>query len=687
MALKTYTWETGDYAYQSWSNGYKIHLTLTEESTSTANNTSLVSYKFWISNTGNNRFIDDNWSWSISIGGKTIAINNFDFYVYPYNVTQTIASGQITVTHNSDGSLNMPYNVSVPNVKASNKYGVPAMALSGTWELTNIPRQATILTAPNFTDADNPTITYSNPAGNSVTSLEAAIYNVSGTQSYVPYQSISKTASSHTFYLTEAERKNLLNAVKTGDSVSVSFYVRTVIGGVTYLSTPITKTFSINDANPKITASVVDTNAATIALTGDSSKLIRYYSNAYATMTAEAKTGASIDESLYIIRNGENTGYGDSYTFNNVENNVFTFSAEDSRGNIGTSTVAPTMVNYIKPTCSIENTKPDASGNMDVQCTGSYFNGSFGAVANTLTVKCRYKNPSGSYSDWYSMTVTKNGNYYGAYTSFTIPNFDYQAVYTFECQAEDKLETVSATPISVKSMPVFHWSEDDFVFEVPVTFNAGVNYSTTSTANDTDQTINGDLHVTGDLRLKGDGNYGNTLRFGDSNYCYITEATDDVMTIKASRINLDANGIYAYGEALKVCKADRWTPTLNQSSAVSSYSVQEGWYQKVGQCVTIGFQIKATIKSGYDTSSLSITGVPFTPVYAAFGGGVAHNINISGGFNFEGWSLGTDSSISARLQPCNNTAAGNLNIASTSYYPSGGGTVTLAGTICYWANS
>ena len=682
MALKTYTWETGDYAYQSWSNGYKIHLTLTEESTSTANNTSLVSYKFWVSNGSNNRFYDDGWSWSISIGGQTIAIKNFNFYVYPYNVTQTIASGQITVTHNSDGSLNMPYNVSVPNVKASNKYGMPAMSLSGTWALTNIPRQATILTAPNFTDADNPTITYSNPAGNSVTSLEAAIYNASGTQSYVPYQSISKTASSHTFYLTEAERKNLLNAVEEGDSISVRFYVRTVIGGVTYLSTPITKTFSINDANPKITASVVDTNAATIALTGDSSKLIRYYSNAYATMTAEAKPGASIDESLYIIRNGENTGYGDSYTFNNVENNVFTFSAEDSRGNIGTATVTPTMVNYIKLTCSIENTKPDASGNMDVQCTGSFFNGSFGSVANTLAVKCRYKPQGGSYSGWYTMTIVSNGNYYGAYTSFTISDFDYQAVYTFECQAEDKLETVNSTPSSVKSMPVFHWSEDDFVFEVPVTFNAGVN-SGGASAVATDQTIDGDLNVTGDLRLKGSGNYGNTLRFGDGSYCYITEPSDDVMTIKASSINLEANNVKVYGNPIPVLATGVWTPTLS-SSAVSSYTTQYGWYSKMGQTVSVGFFVKATCRSGYNSTLVTIGGLPFTPLYAGAGGGMCAGAYVSAGFTFQCFVAETDGSISTRVQACNNTSTANLSTSKSGcWYPSGGGDITISGTITY----
>ena len=75
MAIQEKTFSTGDYAWKSWSNGYAISLTLTEESIDTINNTSLVSYLFTISNTDNNRFISSNYSWNISIGDKTISIS------------------------------------------------------------------------------------------------------------------------------------------------------------------------------------------------------------------------------------------------------------------------------------------------------------------------------------------------------------------------------------------------------------------------------------------------------------------------------------------------------------------------------------------------------------------------------------------------------------------------------------
>ena len=233
-------------------------------------------------------------------------------------------------------------------------------------------------------------------------------------------------------------------------------------------------TFMWDNAHPIITASVVDINEKTVGLTGDSEILVRYCSNAKATMTAEAQKGAAIDENLYIIRNGNDSGYGTTHTFENVEDNEFIFSAEDSRGCVGQKTLKPKMVDYIKPTCNIANNRPDALGNMTVVCNGQYFNDSFGAVDNTLTVKCQYYEAGTTPTDnWIEMTVTITGNSYIAYADFVISNFDQQKYYVFEALASDKIYNMSSNTSIVKSTPIFHWGENDFVFEVPVTFMKG----------------------------------------------------------------------------------------------------------------------------------------------------------------------------------------------------------------------
>ena len=138
MAIQTQSYETGDYAWKSWSNGYKIHLTLTEEYTDAGSNASLISYTFSISSGSNNRFNAEGNNWSINIGGHQIAINNFNFNL-DYNQTQVIAQGQVLVAHNADGTLNMYFNASIPNNQGWNSYAPPAMSLEGNMPLTAIP--------------------------------------------------------------------------------------------------------------------------------------------------------------------------------------------------------------------------------------------------------------------------------------------------------------------------------------------------------------------------------------------------------------------------------------------------------------------------------------------------------------------------------------------------------------------
>jgi hypothetical protein len=583
-------------------------------------------------------------------------------------------SGSKWVNANEDGTKNITVSINGWFYSYGNVSG------SDIFDLTPIPRKATLTTAPNFSDKDNPTITYTNPSGNVATALEAAIYNDSGTQSYIPYKAISKTDSSYTFNLTDAERENLIRAAQDSNSIPIRFYIKTTLGENTYLSY-LDRTFSINDANPIVSGSVEDTNEKTIALTGNSKKLIKYYSNAKATMTAEAQKGAALDESMYIIRNGNNTGYGTEYTFNNVESNEFMFSAEDTRGNVGTVTEYPTMVEYVKLTCNLVSNRPDALGNMFIYCLGNYFNGSFGAVDNTLTVQYRYAVSGGAYSEWVDMAATKDGNSYYATANIVIPDFNSDLYYTFETRAIDKLATVPSTASAVRSTPMFHWGENDFVFEVPVEFKAGT--SGASSGNE----VEGDMRVTGNLRLKGDGNYGNTLLFGDGTYCYISEPEDDKMYIKASRIDLDANGVYVYGNPIPVLEKGIWTPSLN-SSAVSSYTTQYGWYSKMGQTVSVGFFIKATCNSGYHSTNISISGLPFTPLFSAAGGGMCSGAYISGGYNFQCYVAETGGYITARVQSCNNTSATNIGTsASGCCYRNGGGEITLSGTITFMSNS
>jgi hypothetical protein len=280
------------------------------------------------------------------------------------------------------------------------------------------------------------------------------------------------------------------------------------------------------------------------------------------------------------------------------------------------------------------------------------------------------------------MEVTKDGNSYSATANLVIPDFNSDLYYAFETRAIDELATVPSTPSAVRSTPMFHWGEKDFVFEVPVEFKGGT--SGASLGNE----VEGDLHVTGNLRLKGDGNYGNTLLFGDGTYCYITEPNDDELMIHAKKLHFDVSGgVFVDGYAIPILDKGIWTPTLN-SSAISSYTTQYGWYSKMGQSVTVGFYIKATCNSGYNSTGISISGMPFTPLHPAAGGGMCSGAYVAANQNFQCFVAETNRTITVRTQASNNTTATNLTTsASGCFYRSSGGEITLSGTISFIANS
>ena len=659
---------------------HRFTLTVTEDSTNVATNSSSVSWKFVLSP------IQNGWDWKYESTVPvtyTITINGVNYtgnimeYDYPDGTaTVTVRSGSTTISHDSNGSKTLNFSFSVSSINVSILPG--SASASGSMALTSIARCATITSAPNFADtASSVTITYSNPAGTAVDKVEACIADKKGNVSYVPYREISRTGTSYTFVFTDAEKSALMNAA-TGNTLDLSYYLRTTINGVQYWSYKFCQ-MTIGNANPIVSASVVDTNNATIQLTGDSNVLVKFFSTAKATMTAEAQKGAALDTDTYVITNGRSVEYGTEGSFENVEDNTFTFAVTDSRGNTGRTTVTPTMVEYVKLTCNLGYDKPDGEGKMVVTCYGNFFNGSFGAVENGVTAQYRYRTQNGAFGAWKNMTVEEGDGSYLATATET--GLDYRIAYEFECRAVDMLMSVSTESGLLKSIPIFHWSENDFVFEVPVTFNGGFEMPTTIGDE------NGDMTITGDLRLKGDGNYGNKLRFGDGDYCYISEPTDDAMTIHATKITLDASsGVYLGGYAIPIVRYGIWTPSLN-TAVVSSYTTQYGWYSKVNQAVTVGFIIKATCRSGYDTTTVSISGLPFTPMFTATGGGMCSGAYVSGGFNFQCFAAETNKTITTRVQSCNHTSQTNLSTsASGCWYRSGGGEITLSGTITYMAN-
>jgi hypothetical protein len=385
-----------------------------------------------------------------------------------------MASGSLTLTHNADGKRSFSANAGATIYS----YGTYQTG-SGSWELPQIPRAATLTAAPNFTDEENPTITYSNPAGSSVTSLMACIANSSGTVVYAEYRDIPLNGTSYTFNLTDEERNSIRWASINSPNLAVKFYVTTMIAGVRYEST-LDKILTIANAQPTLEANAIDNGSTSLKLTGDNNKIIKGFNYVVATQTAQAYKGASIKKQT--ITCAGITKEGTNVNFRNVESNVFTFTATDSRGNTVSKTITKELIDYVKLTCNLKVKKLNAEGQTSITINGNYFNGSFGAQDNELTVYYRYKKDYDNYTDWITTTITFEGNTYGA--EVDIKDLDYRSTYTFQAKAKDKILEIQTNEQRVKSIPLFDWGENDFTFNVDVFDKNGAKLGTELTTKD-----------------------------------------------------------------------------------------------------------------------------------------------------------------------------------------------------------
>ena len=212
------------------------------------------------------------------------------------------------------------------------------------------------------------------------------------------------------------------------------------------------------ERTPSISATVVDVNPTTVALTGNANVLVRYCSNAQVTTQCQTQNDAQI-LSCFVVNNGQY--YADNPAIiEGVEKSEFRVYAVDDWQRSNYITVIKSMVPYVKLTCSIGNNKPDGEGNMTVKVSGNYYAGSFGAQSNSLTVQYRYKLAGTSFGAWITIPASVGIRSYTAQVELT--GLDYRSAYVFQARAIDKLATVEAEPHTARATPVFDWDGDDF---------------------------------------------------------------------------------------------------------------------------------------------------------------------------------------------------------------------------------
>lgn len=371
---------------------HRFTLTVNENSTDISSNTSSLSFSFVLSP------IQAGWDWyywgqqisySININGKVYSGSIPD---YNGSSTITLSSGSLPVEHNSDGKKSINVSFSVSDTTGQ-YYTCGNASSSGSMALTTIPRQANITSASDFNDEQNPTITYENKAGDSVSSIQACI-SLTGDTDDIKYRDISKTGTSYTFELTEEERNVLRNATKTSNTRSIIFYIKTIIAGTTFYST-INKTLSIANATPIINEfSYKDNNSITTAITGNNQRIIRNNSDLLFTIgTATALKGAwvsSYEVSFAGISQGITYAGDINFGKINLSNNSNAkLRVTDSRGNSVEKEIEVMIDDWVLPTALISlNRKNNFYSETYLKVDASYssLNGK-----NDITIRCQYK--------------------------------------------------------------------------------------------------------------------------------------------------------------------------------------------------------------------------------------------------------------------------------------------------------
>lgn len=373
------------------------------------------------------------------------------------------------ISHEEDGSANVTVSLDIVGYTANGKYG-SGWHVQGTQSiaLTSIPRAATISAVP----ADIGECVQATIKRSSTQYMHSVKYEFEGVSGWINangemVDTEERFAVTNLSIMIPETFYNLIPDSPSGICMltCTTYNGDNVVGESQCCETTITaaqeRCGPVFEDDPE----VIDTNAKTVRLTGDSRVLVKGFSNALCTMKAAARNGATIvkrtiggieldEESMTI----EGITWGESGL-------VLEFTATDSRGYTVRYTADNPTVEYTKPTMIVSNSRISPSSKVvNIKVNGSYFEGNFGAEDNTLTA--RYWVDSSE--DHLVVPVASDGKYS---IEAQIDGVDYDSASTLYVEIKDLLSANVSDDVILQGIPVFDWGEKDFAFHVPVSMN------------------------------------------------------------------------------------------------------------------------------------------------------------------------------------------------------------------------
>lgn len=342
------------------------------------------------------------------------------------------------------------------------------------------------------------TIKWTNPSGTTTT---LALYKTDGTTLIYNVGVVTGTSKSVTPTASE-----IYKLVPNSNSIKLRYIITTTANGKSYSSYKEC-TFNVTNSNPTFSNfTYADTNAKTIALTGNNQIIVKGYSSVKGIISvankAVAKNSAAMSKYRLVIGESQKeASYSSSAEVGiiiaNANNNVFNMYAIDSRGNSTLKTISPSTYKTYSDinikTAVAEREDNGIGSKVILSFGGSIWNNNFGAINNEI-VSCQYKYKKTTDKTWKTgetdITPVISGQSFNKAVEIKgdlgAEGFDIKYTYDLQIIISDKLSSYTYNTLIGTGTP-----------GLAITAN-GI-----AILNMYDETLGGALQITGDLYVNG----------------------------------------------------------------------------------------------------------------------------------------------------------------------------------------
>ena len=450
MKLNIQLFSSGTIEFSQAGSSWKTlqgKIEWSESKPSIENNTSKVHTKLY-AKAGTGGTSGKGWSGNVNVNGSNHSWSSLSSSLTVAGSYVLVKEFDDVITHNDDGSKTITISGSISGPSGTSISGVTSSG-SKNVKLSTIPR-ASEITATNA-DIGSSSIIVINKKNDSFTTTLKYKFATQTTYTTI----VEKTSATNYGWSVPTSLYSLISNAQYGSCSiqAITYSGDTQIGDPKYANITLYANRSL--CEPVISnTSIVDTNALSVGLTGDSSKFIKYVSIPKLTWNIQTRNSATLNNQLI-----NNTYRTSPYTSNWSES--FTLYCVDSRGYDKTHIFSMgSIVNYFYPQISASGKrKTSTSSNIILNVSGKFFNGYFSDTnKNTAAFECKYKRKTDS--DWTSVTIEPTINEDG---TVTLSNYDlgeicdYQTSCQFSIVITDKVKSeISNFPITVGE-PNHYW--------------------------------------------------------------------------------------------------------------------------------------------------------------------------------------------------------------------------------------